>query len=195
MTSKRNVLLLALLGAVVLLATAGRTWVEGTLHDAVLQDSTVSVDGNDAASGVLAAGLVGAAAAVATATGGRVVRRVGAVATVLAGVLAIVLTVRVLLDPADVVGRQAAQTTGRTGTVPADGTVTTWVWVALLGGVLLAAAGALAFVGIRRWAGLSSRYEAPTGRGHATRVSDWERLSQGEDPTVEPGDAAGDPPR
>ncbi|KNX37283.1 Trp biosynthesis-associated membrane protein [Luteipulveratus halotolerans] len=193
MTSKRTVLLGSLVAAVVLLACGGRTWVEGAVHDAVLRNSTVSVSGNDAAGGVVAAALVGAAATVATATGGRVVRWVGAVATLLAGVLAVVLTVGVLVDPAGVVGEHAAETTGRTGSVDADGSVTVWVWLSLLGAVLLTAAGGLALAGIRRWVGLSSRYDAPTGEARSAReASDWDRLSQGQDPTV---DGTTDPPR
>ncbi|AKU16750.1 Trp biosynthesis-associated membrane protein [Luteipulveratus mongoliensis] len=195
MTAKRTVLIEVLVAAVVLLACSARTWVEGTVSDVVLQDSTVSVSGSKAAAGVVAGALVGAAAAVATATGGRIVRWVGAIAALLAGLLAVVLTLRVILDPSDVVGRQAATTTGRTGSVEADGSVTVWVWIALVGALLLLAAGASATVGMRRWAGLSSRYDAPTADKPARQESDWERLSKGEDPTADADVDAADPPR
>lgn len=187
MTSKRNVLLMALAAGIVLLVCGARTWVEGTVSDVVLQQSTVSISGNEASSGVVASALVGAAAAVATATGGRVVRHVGAAATLLAGLLAAVLIVRTVLDPDGVIGRQAASLTGRTGEVDATGSTTIWIWFALLGALLLTAAGAGALVGVRRWSGLSSRYDAPAGQGEkAPRAeSDWERLSRGDDPTTD----------
>ena len=48
--------------------------------------------------------------------------------------------------------------------------------------VLTTLAGLAALAGARRWAGLSSTYEAPA-RSRERVVSDWDRLSLGEDPT------------
>lgn len=187
MTSKRFVLIGTLLGAVVLLAAGARTWVHGVVTDVVLQNSTVSVSGSQAASGAVIGALVAAAGAVATLTGGRIVRVIGALATLLAGVLVLVQTTRVLLDPHDVVGEHAAETTGRTGEVDATGVVTAWPWLALVAALVLTAAGLLALVRAPRWAGLSARYESPadTDPARPTRAeSDWDRLSRGDDPTT-----------
>lgn len=171
----------AVAAAVVLLASGARTWVTGTVRDSVLANSSVSVSGREAAAGVLAAALVAAAAALAAVTGGRIVRWVGAGALTAAGALVCVLTVPVLADAAAVVGRRAATETGRTGAVDATGDPTAWAVVALVAGGVLALAGGAALVSVRRWSGLSNRYEAPTSR--TVDESDWDRLSRGEDPT------------
>ena len=60
---------------------------------------------------------------------------------------------------------------------------------AWLGGAVLVLAGGAALLGVRRWGGLTSRYDAPTEEtstsGRATdEESDWDRLSRGDDPTV-----------
>lgn len=171
-----------------LLASGARTWVTGQVSDPILADTAVSVDGRDAAGGVLASALVAAAAALAAVTGGRVVRWVGAIALTASGVLTAVLTLPVLLDAASVVGEQAATQTGRTGSVEATGEPTAWAYLSLLAGAVLVLAGAAAILGVRRWGGLSSRYDAPTedtrtSRRATVEESDWDRLSRGEDPT------------
>ncbi|MGZ4600695.1 MAG: Trp biosynthesis-associated membrane protein [Oryzihumus sp.] len=162
LTSKRVVLLLVLLGAGVLLVTGSRTWLEGSVSDAVLGASMVHGTGSKVAPGVLAAALVGAASAVAAATAGRVVRVVASVAALLAGVLALVVIGIVVADPGAALGRLAASSTGRTGSVPAHGTLTVWVWVAGLAALAVTLGGLAALAGGRRWAGLSSRYDVPS---------------------------------
>ncbi len=74
-TSKAGVVLLALLGAGVLLASGSRTWVTGTVNDAVLGASRISGTGTQVASGVIALALAAAAAGIASTTSGPVVRR------------------------------------------------------------------------------------------------------------------------
>ena len=114
----------------------------------------------------------------------------------------------VVADPDGALGRLAATGTGRTGDVPAHGSVTLWVWVAALAAVVMTLAGVAALVGAGRWSGLSSRYDAPSADGAApgadgvapadaaraptseqavrrSRESAWEQLSRGEDPTAQ----------
>jgi len=111
----------------------------------------------------------------------------------------------VVADPDSALGRLAATGTGRTGDVPAHGSVTLWVWVAALAAVVMTLAGLAALVGAGRWSGLSSRYDAPSADGAApgadgvvpdagptseqavrrSRESAWEQLSRGEDPTAQ----------
>lgn len=175
---------------IVLLASGGRTWVDGQVSDAVLATSRVSVSGRDAAGGVIAAALVAAAAMLAALTGGRIVRRIGAVALALAGVLVIGLSLPVLTDAAGVVGERAAAQTGRTGSIDATGSPTAWVLVALVAGAVLVLCGLAALVSARHWGGLTARYDSPAGDAGADgsdratpQESDWDRLSRGEDPT------------
>jgi hypothetical protein len=60
---------------------------------------------------------------------------------------------------------------------------TAWPWLALAGGVLLAAAGLLVTVRGRRWSSLGRRHEPPSARPVAERDL-WEALDRGEDPTA-----------
>ena len=199
LTSKRTVLLLVLLTAAVLLVSGSRVWVTGSVDDPVLGVGMLHGTGSQVARGVLAAALVGAAAVVAAATSGRVVRRLAAAVVVLAGVLGTAVVASVIADPDGALGRVAATGTGRTGDVPAHGSVTLWVWVAALAGVGMTVAGVAALAGAGRWSGLSSRYDAPSGdaasgdaavpeqAARRSRESAWEQLSRGEDPTAGPG--------
>ena len=208
LTSKRTVLLLVLLTAAVLLVSGSRVWVTGSVDDPVLGAGMLHGTGSQVARGVLAAALVGAAAVVAAATSGRVVRRLAAAVVVLAGALGTAVVASVIADPDGALGRVAATGTGRTGDVPAHGSVTLWVWVAALAGVGMTVAGVAALAGAGRWSGLSSRYDASGAAGDAasgdaaapeqaarrSRESAWEQLSRGEDPTA--GAARNeDPPR
>ena len=130
LTSKRTVLLLVLLTAGVLLVSGSRVWVTGSVDDPVLGAGMLHGTGSQVARGVLAAALVGAAAVVAAATSGRLVRRLAAAVVVLAGALGTAVIASVIADPDGALGRVAATGTGRTGDVPAHGSVTLWVWVA-----------------------------------------------------------------
>jgi uncharacterized membrane protein (TIGR02234 family) len=199
--------LLALLGAGLLLASGSRTWVTGTVDDAVLGASRVAGTGTQVAAGVVALALAAAAAAVASTTSGPVVRRVTLTLLLLAAAGEAFFVARVLLDPSGVLGSVAAASTGRTGEIETRAGVTIWPWVALGATVLLVVAGVGGWVGSRRWRGLSSRYEAPaaaaagaaganpagsagaraddTAGPRGQRVaSDWDRLDAGEDPTA-----------
>lgn len=194
LTDKSTVVLLAVLGAAVLLVSGGRTWVTGTVDDAVLGASRIEGTGSEVASGVIALALAAGAAALVTATSGAVVRRVTVVLLGLAGLGLGFYVVRVLLDPGAALGAVAARATGRTGTIETSASVTVWAWVAAGAVLLLLLSGACALVGARRWSGLSSRYDAPEADGVAPAAgsrgervaSDWERLTAGEDPTEGP---------
>ena len=187
-TSKAGVVLLALLGAGILLVSGSRVWVTGTVDDAVLGASRITGTGTQVASGVIALALAAAAAAIATTTSGPVVRRVTLVVLLLAAAAEAFFAARVLLDPSGVLGSVAAASTGRTGTIETRATVTAWPWIALLAVVLLLVAGVGGWVGSRTWRGLGSRYETPGADGTGPRgqrvASDWDRLDAGEDPTV-----------
>ena len=184
-----------------LLVSGSRVWVNGSVDDPVLGAGMLHGTGSQVARGVLAAALVGAAAVVAAATSGRVVRRLAAAVVVLAGVLG--TAVDRLGDRRP--GRRAraglaATGTGRTGDVPAHGSVTLWVWVAALAGVVMT-------LGRRRGPGRRRPLErpvqpvrrarrpqrraaaaptppSPEQAARRSRESAWEQLSRGEDPTA-----------
>lgn len=189
LTRKLVVLLLALLGALVALAATRGVWVSGTVTD-VAGATPAEATGGEAAPGLAGVALVGAAAAVAALTSGRVGRVVSALALLGVLVVVVVLVVRVLLDPASVLGSVAGGRSGTTATLPADASVTAWPWVAAASVVpfALAALGVLLAGG--RWSALgadSSGGRSATvagGTGTGAPRSDWDRLSEGEDPTT-----------
>jgi uncharacterized membrane protein (TIGR02234 family) len=187
LTSKLAVVLLALIGAGVLLASGGRVWVNGTVNDAVLGASRLSGTGSEVATGVVALALVGAAAALASATSGAVVRRVTLVVLALAGIAEGIVAARVGLAPEDSLGPIAAKAAGRTGSLETHAIATAWPWVCVVASLLLVLAAVLGWLGASRWRGLGARYEAPStsagARGQRV-ATDWDRLDAGDDPTV-----------
>ena len=177
---RRGVLvLLVVLGALVVIVTASRTWLTGSVDDVVLGARSVAATGADAAGGVVALALVVVAGAIASATAGARARVVALVLTALAVLAGMLGVGRVLLDPDAVLGPIAAAAAGRTGSIETASRVNAWPWVALAG-FLLAGLALAGLARVRRAApGLSSRYEAP-GR---PPESDWDQLSAGDDPT------------
>lgn len=186
-TSKAFVVVLALLGAGVLLVSGSRTWVTGTVDDAVLGASRVNGTGSEVASGIVALALAAGAAALASTTAGRVLRRVTLAVLTVAALAAGWLAARVALDPGAALGAVAARAAGRTGTLETHSSATAWPWLALAACVLLLVAAAGGWLGAGQWRGLGARYEPPTTTAgpRGQRVgSDWDRLDAGDDPTV-----------
>jgi len=193
LTSKLAVVLLALVGSGILLSSGGRVWVNGTVDDAVLGASRISGTGTEVASGVVALALVGAAAALASATSGAVVRRLTLGVLALAGIAEAVVAARVALAPEDPLGAIAAKAAGRTGSIETHATITPWPWICVVAGALLLLASVAGWLGASRWRGLGARYEAPTtsagARGQRV-ATDWDRLDAGDDPTLRDGGAS-----
>ncbi len=180
-----------------MLVSAFRPWVTGAVDDAVLGATRISATGAEVAPGLSAVALAVAAAAIAVVAAGRIARVVAVIAYAVCLVLAVVLAVRVIADPAGVLGPVAASRVGRTGSVEAVAEATAWPWAALVAAVVAFLGLAGAVVGLRTWGGPSSRYEAPDGaaddiagpRGERV-ASQWDELSAGRDPTdVGPGPA------
>jgi uncharacterized membrane protein (TIGR02234 family) len=66
-----------------------------------------------------------------------------------------------------------------------------WLWVAVLGAVLVILAGVMTVMRGRRWPGLSSRYDrqpetdpVPVPEGPVTDKGAWDALDRGDDPTA-----------
>ena len=177
---RRGVLvLLVVLGALLVIATASRSWLTGTVDDVVLGQSSVSATGSEVAGGVVALALVVVAGAIASATTGPRARAVALVLTALAALGGVAMVARVVLDPDGALGPVAAAAAGRTGSIETHASPSAWPWVSLTGFVLVL----LALGGLARartaTPGLGSRYEKP-GR---VPESHWDQLSAGEDPT------------
>ena len=190
-TARREVgvaVLLCLVGAFIVLVTAGRTWIELTVLSPLVEDRALPVTGAELSPGVRALGLVGLAGVVAVAA----TRRTGRVVVGLLLLLVGVAVVALALDAGSDAFARAQDTVTVTeagGTVSDAGVGTVWPYACAAGGLLLGVAGLLVAVRGRRWAALSQRYEAPASREpeapgpeRAERAL-WESLDRGEDPT------------
>ncbi|GLW70679.1 membrane protein [Kitasatospora phosalacinea] len=178
-------LLLTAVGAGLVLTAVGRTWAEGVAAGMGGSRVAVSASGSRLTALPTAMALTGMAAAVAVfAVRGWVRVLVGAL-TVAAGVGAVAGALIGYTDTAGlhaVAAGQLALSSGRAEEV----TRTAWPWVALAGGVLLVAAGALTAWFGRRWPVMGTRYDAPTRKAPARADSPadlWKALDRGEDPT------------
>ncbi|MFI6979648.1 TIGR02234 family membrane protein [Embleya sp. NPDC050154] len=179
--------LLALVGAAVVLSAAGRTWAEGT---APVHGSRIAVHAsgntiNKAGSALALLGLAGGLAVLATRTIGRTV--IGVLVT-LAGLGVTVLAVQGAGDTS-AVNSEAAGKAAVEGVRAVDVSHTIWPWFAAVGGALILLAGLFVVLRGRRWPGMSNRYEAPGGkaaavkRGPVRNADLWNALDRGEDPT------------
>lgn len=192
LTRKPVVVLLAVAAGIVLLAAGRADWVTGTV-DGIAGPVRASAVGTDAAPGLAGLALVAMAAAVAATTSGKVARWVCVVALAAVGLGVIALSARALLDAPTVLGGVAASESGTTGTLEAAASTTPWPWVAIVAALLLLVSAGGAAVGSRKWGALGGKYERPTGDG-ATEVggargervdSDWDRVTRGDDPSVD----------
>lgn len=191
LTRKPGVALLAVAAGIVLLAAGRADWITGTV-DGVAGPVRAAAVGTEAAPGLAGLALVAMAAAVAATTSGRVARWVCIFALVAVGLGVIALSLRAVLDAADVLGSVSASHAGATGTLEASASPTLWPWVAVLASVLLLVAAGGAAVGGRTWGALGGKYERPTGEegqvggARGERVdSDWDRVTRGDDPSVD----------
>jgi uncharacterized membrane protein (TIGR02234 family) len=193
LTRKPVVVLLAIAAGIVLLAAGRADWITGTV-DGVAGPVRSSATGSEAAPGLAGIALVAMAAAIAATTSGRIARWIclAVLGLVAAGVVA--LSLRAVLDAPAVLGSVAATHSGGTGALEATGSATTWPWVAVVAAGLLAISCIGGVVGGRRWGGLGGKYERPGGDPDAGDVSgargervasDWDRVTLGDDPSVD----------
>lgn len=178
--TRRAGLVMGLVGAGLALLTMSLTW--GRVGGAGATSSTVVLTGREGAPAAFAlslAALAGLGVLLLVGRTGRVV--VGALLVLLgagtawaAAAAALDLRARALAGQA---GSATLATTGVAVTVSPW-----WAWVAVLGGVLVLAAGALAVAGGPGWPDPSVRY----GAAAADRPTDpWRALDQGVDPTLD----------
>lgn len=188
-TRRPGAILIGAVAALLTVIAAGRPWIEGTVDDAMIGGSLQQVTGDEAVTGIVALGLVLLAGAVAAAASRRIGRRIAAVILLLISLVMATLVLRVVIDPSGILGSIAAASTGRTGSLTALGEATAWAYLGLVpvaGGLLLAA---LAWRGATAWPQPSSAYDRPGAERPGQRgervTTDWELLSEGEDPTAD----------
>lgn len=196
-------LLVLALGVLAATGAASATWFRPREASAVLGASATVIKGRDVVPAGVPLALVAVAGAVAVlAARPRVLRVLAAAVVVLAGVGLAVLALRAVLDPGRAVG-SALTGRGSRAAVPSTG-ATGLGWLAVLAGMLLAAAGVLVGRAPRRRLATSTRYDAPGAQAEAPTagapLSEWEAVERGVDPTAPPaadstaGPAAGTGP-
>jgi uncharacterized membrane protein (TIGR02234 family) len=196
----RRELTAAVLGAgaagALALSAGGQAWAEITAErPPPLPPVTVVLSGSEAAPLVPATGLVLLAAAVALLAlrgAGRVA--VGLLMAVAGGVLAW-SGLHALTGGLDAAAAQLPGLGGTTVTTSAADVSATWPVLAVVGGVLGAAAGLLVVLRGRGWPAMGRRYERPAGSNPAAGAAlrpqtdedraqaAWKALDRGEDPT------------
>ena len=208
LTSRRWVVLLVLVGALLVLLAGTRIWATVQLSGGTFPGGArLSVAGRRSAPEVIAIALAAAAGAVVLATSGRVVRFLVAAGLVIAGSVVVLSGLRAARDQAGAVMiavQDSLHVTADRG-FGGDSTkvdISIWPWVAAVGGGLILVAGLLALWGGRSWSGPTRRYErlpassatsatsvdregsagTPVGRPVAPAAT-WDALSRGEDPT------------
>jgi uncharacterized membrane protein (TIGR02234 family) len=170
------------IGGLLVVMAAGRRWAGATVAGATGAAQHVKVTGHDVAPGLAACGWAVLILAVAlVATRGRVRRAAGG-GILAAGVVGAVL---VLTDVGDV-HKELAHKAFAAAVTSVPATPTAWPWLAFVGAILAAAAGASALLRSGSWPALGRRYDAPGAPPVASDddASRWAALDRGEDPTA-----------
>jgi uncharacterized membrane protein (TIGR02234 family) len=181
MRGLRLAVLLCLVGSAVVLLAAGRTWALVEVEElSGFHLRSAYVTGELAAPGLRPLALVGLAGTVALVAARGWLRVLVGVLLLAAGVSVVALAIGNAGGVADVTPAVDPVKVARVSH-------TAWRWVAMVGGALLGAAGALAALRGRHWTGLSQAYETPAARAGQEPVTDkgvWDALDRGEDPTA-----------
>ncbi len=184
-----------LAGAALILLSVSATWIHlrvGTgsrtegggataAGPAVAAAIPVRLGGGTVAPAVTGLGLVGLAGVVAIAATRRWGRIVVGGLVLAAGLGVVIGAGRIGVDPtAAARGATPVRQIAPDGVaVLRDVTATIGPWLAVAGGLLLAASGLLVVLRGRTWSTMSARYEAPAARP----VNPWDEIERGGDPT------------
>lgn len=196
--TKPVVVLLGLAASLALAGTTALEWLRATAPDLTGTVIEVPVTGQEAAPAMMALGLVGAAASLASALSSVWVRWVTGPVLVLAGATAAVLSAGVALDPGAAARAGVARATGVLGG-DLHATASTWPLLAVVPAVLVALAGLAVLVAGGRWR-TGSRYRsaavaAPQSAAASPQddpAAAWDALTRGQDPSdVDEPDAGG----
>lgn len=158
-------LLALLVGSGLGLLSATQTWFTIQVTDVANHAGTVTVAGSAAAPALTALSLAGLALTAALAIAGPAFRVVLALLGILLGASIVYSALAVLGDPLQAASAAITSATGVAGEASLrklvqSTTTEFWPWFAVLGGVLVALAGALAIVFLRAWPGPSRKYQS-----------------------------------
>ena len=195
MNSKLLLLACIALAGGVALYSATQVWVSLSLAEGAAAFSQLEVTGQQVNQSLSPVAIAALASALALTIAGKAFRRVLGVLVLLlgAGIGAIALTV--LRDPAAAAAGQLAEATGLAGSAQAELVISValspMAVLTLVAGALLVLLGVLVLLLGGRWKTAGRKYEADSGSvrpatDEPDRISDWEALNAGDDPTQSP---------
>lgn len=214
MASKKLVVTGILLLAAVALIAATQVWLNIELSEGVSAQGALTVTGQQLSPPLAPMALALAALALALTIAGRIFRFVLGALGVLLGAGIVALTLGVLSAPLDAAAGKVTELTGIGGSdatgiaVVASSQVTAWAAITATAGCLAALLGLAVLVWGRRWRSAGRKYETASNATSAAaadaaaeaqnperdRISDWDALSDGADPSelADPDDAPED---
>lgn len=188
----KAITLLAILAvsALTLLAWT-QSWFTVELLGEETAKSSIPVAGSVAAPALSALSLAGLALVAALAISGPVLRMLFGVLELALGAGVVLSSLVAIGSPVVASASAVTKATGVSGTASIADLVSSveqsaWPWVVVVLGALAGALGLLVLLTTRRWPGSTGRYQSvqpAEGRESANRVSDWDELSGGSDPT------------
>ncbi len=193
-SSKLGLLAGIALGAVLAVIGATQTWVTLTLREGAAAVDQLVVTGHDLNASLSPLAIAVLAAALALTIAGRVFRWVLGALVALLGAGIVAVSYGVLAQPVTAASGRIAEITAISGDAQLDlitaSEVTSWPWVTVAAGAALVLLGVLVLVLGGRWRRAGRKYESGAARTAAARgneehdrISDWEMLSGGEDPS------------
>lgn len=176
---RRATLLLIGVGSLVLAGASAMTWASAPVS-AIASDE-VAVTGFESVPTLVPLGLVVAAALVGRLLASGMARRVLTLIALVAALGLVLVTALGAASPADALRASAG---AETGVPELSGSIATtlWGWVASAGACALSA-GLAMLVTQREMAKPQPRFERPGMSEARSSVSEWDDLSEGEDPT------------
>ena len=202
MLRKRSLVLLLLAGAAVILVASTQVWATFALAPGAATVTEVAVTGQQTTPALMPIAIALIAASVTLSIAGKVLRPVlAAVTALLGGGIAVVCIRRVFGSTGDIVASAGAPLSEVTGLGASDQTgivleahQSVWPAVAAGAGLFVALIAVIVCIVGRSWTTGGRRYESSPARttagGRTDRISDWDAISEGDDPSE---DAAAGP--
>ncbi|GEM_PF-2048439 len=199
-SSKLWLLAVIALASALALYGATQVWVTLRLADGAAAVDSISVTGQQLNQSLSPVAIAALAAALALTIAGRVLRHLLGALVALLGAGIVAITATVLSDPLAASSGRVAEVTGLAGSsnqaLVTGTSIESFVPMTLAAGAALVLLGLLVTVLSGRWKVAGRKYEAaPKTRATAgsdaepDRISDWESMNEGEDPSEEPGEA------
>ena len=205
MLRKRTLVLLLLVGAAVILVASTQVWATFSLAPGAATVTEVAVTGQQTTPALMPIAIALIAAAVTLSIAGKVLRPILAIVTaLLGGGIAVVCIGRVFGSSADLVASAGAALSEVTGLGASDHTgivveahQSVWPAIAAGAGLCVAIIAVIVCVVGRSWTTGGRRYESAAPRtaagGRTDRISDWDAISEGDDPSDDPAESGGEP--